>query len=93
MWRIQVSMFAPTMYPLTSKLILMNLPWKIKSVTGEKATSCTAARTFKSILSYKSRGVVIFDSFCVAEGLQDGVRLKQLLLQLPLSDKTHGQNS
>lgn len=32
-------MFAPTMYPLTSKLILMNLPYKeIEALTGEKVT-------------------------------------------------------
>lgn len=53
----------------------------------------SAARIFKRILSYKSRGVVIFNGFCIAEGLQDGVCLKQLLFQFPLSDKTHRQNS
>lgn len=30
--RIQVSMLAPTMYPVTSKLILMNLPCKGKKI-------------------------------------------------------------
>lgn len=92
--RIQVSMFAPTMYPLTSKFILMNLPWKKKNQISHrwKRISCRVACIFKSILSYKSRGVVIFNGLCVAEGLQDGVGLKQLLFQFPLSDKRQQQN-
>lgn len=36
--------------------------------------------------SYESRRVVIFDRLGVPEGFQDGVGLKQLLLQLPLVD-------
>lgn len=37
-------------------------------------------------MSYESRRVVIFDRFGISEGFQDGVGLKQLLLQLPLVD-------
>lgn len=48
--------------------------------------------TFMSVLSYKSRRVVVLNGLCVAEGLQDGVCLQQLLLQLSLTDKTHHQN-
>lgn len=39
------------------------------------------------VCSYKSRGVVILDSLCVAEGLQDGVGLQELFLQLALRNK------
>lgn len=38
--------------------------------------------------SYKSRGVVVLHRLGVAEGLQDGIRLQQLLFQLPLTDET-----
>jgi len=34
--------------------------------------------------SYKSGGVVVLDRLGVAKGLEDGVGLQQLLLQLPL---------
>lgn len=34
--------------------------------------------------SYKSRRVIILDSLCIAEGLQYGVGLQQLSLQLAL---------
>lgn len=88
-------MFAPTMYPFTSKLILMNLPYRNQSGhrwEKKKAIDGGDAFTFKSILSYKSRGVVVLNSLCVAEGLQDGICLQQLLFQFPLTDKTHHQN-
>lgn len=74
-------MFAPTMYPFTSKLILMNLPYR--NQTGyrwgkkkKKAIDGEDTFTFKRILSYKSRGVVVLNSLCVAKGLQDGVCLQ-----------------
>lgn len=52
------------------------------------------------VCSYKSRGVVVLDSLCVAEGLQDGVGLQQLSLQLALrhtgdvrSDSQHNKDN
>ena len=36
------------------------------------------------VCSYKSRGVIVLDRLCVAEGLQYGVGLQQLSLQLAL---------
>lgn len=36
------------------------------------------------VCSYKSGGVVILDSLCVSEGLQYGVGLQELSLQLTL---------
>lgn len=40
--------------------------------------------TKRWVRSYKSRRVVVLGGLCVAEGLQDGVGLEQLSLQLPL---------
>lgn len=89
--RIQVSMLAPTIYPLTSKLILMNLPcgeisgwheifykWPNTyfSEAGNRILVCES--------SYKSGGVVVLDRLGITEGLQDGIGLQQLFLQLPL---------
>lgn len=34
--------------------------------------------------THKSRGVIIFDGLGISEGLQDGIGLQELLLQLPL---------
>lgn len=42
----------------------------------------------KRVWPYKSGGVVVLDGLCVAEGLQDGVSLQQLLLQLALARHT-----
>lgn len=51
-----------------------------------------------NVISYKSRRVVVLDSLSVAEGLQYGVGLQQLSLQLALrhtaditSDSQHGK--
>ena len=38
--RIQVSMLAPTMYPVTSKLIRMNFPCRCRDMTEESGTRC-----------------------------------------------------
>lgn len=43
-------------------------------------------------MSYESRRVVILDCFGISKGFQDGIGLKQLLLQLPLMD-TKTQNN
>lgn len=44
-------------------------------------------------MSYESRRVVIFDCFGISKGFQDGVGLKQLLLQLPLVDTKRKNNT
>lgn len=41
-------------------------------------------RLMNLVHSYKSRGVIVLDSLCVAEGLQYRVGLQQLSLQLTL---------
>lgn len=41
--------------------------------------------------TYKSGGVVILDGLGVAESLQDGVGLQQLVLQLPLEQQASSQ--
>ena len=77
-------MFAPAMYPLVSKLMRMNLPWK----EGEVAKFETRTSAFQNFIStHKSGRVVVLNSLCVSKGLQDWVGLQQLLLQLTLSDR------
>lgn len=45
------------------------------------------------VCPYKSGGVVVLDGLCVAEGLQDGVGLQQLLLQLTLGHTQERHNN
>lgn len=80
--RIQVSMLAPTMYPATSKLMRMNLPWGIRNTFYEYGHGGDGGNG--RVCSYKSGGVVVLDGLSVAKGLQYGVGLQQLFLQFAL---------
>lgn len=62
-------------------------------MTKEAGNSCPTEKKQQASLrdlkkrSYKSWGVVVLHSLAVSKGLQDGVSLQQLLLQLTLEDK------
>lgn len=57
---------------------------------GAESDRSDLERGNERVCPYKSGGVVVLDGLCVAEGLQDGVGLQQLLLQLALG---HTQRS
>lgn len=56
----------------------------LNSSVGQQAVC--KKKTRRGTKSYKSGGVVVFDCLGISKGLQDGVSLQQLLLQLPLVD-------
>lgn len=56
----------------------------ISFYTGDTDGRTLSIRLMNLVHSYKSRGVIVLDSLCVAEGLQYRVGLQQLSLQLAL---------
>lgn len=60
---------------------------------GAESDRSDLERGNERVCPYKSGGVVVLDGLCVAEGLQDGVGLQQLLLQLALGHTQERHNN